>query len=56
MSTTETNTRELTGRRPELRVLMLSMHDVEDPFFQALEAGTSAHVLTTAADRDLVVS
>lgn len=54
MSTTETNTRELTRRRPELRVLMLSMHEVEDPFFQALKAGASGYVLTTVADRDLV--
>jgi DNA-binding NarL/FixJ family response regulator len=33
--------RELARRRPELRILMLSMHDVEDYCFQALKAGAS---------------
>ena len=46
--------RELTRRRPELRVLMLSMHDVEDYCFQALKAGASGYVLKTVADRELV--
>lgn len=46
--------RELSRRRPELRVLMLSMHDVPDYFFQALKAGASGYVLKTVADRDLV--
>ena len=46
--------RELARRRPGLRVLMLSMHDVEDYFFQALKAGASGYVLKTVADRDLV--
>ena len=31
--------RELTRRRPELRVLMLSMHDVEAYCFEALRGG-----------------
>ncbi len=46
--------RELTRRRPELRVLILSMHDNEQYFFAALEAGASGYVLKSAADRDLV--
>jgi len=46
--------RELTRRRPELRVLMLSMHDVEHYCLQALKAGASGYVLKSAADRDLV--
>jgi len=46
--------RELTRRRPELRVLMLSMHDVEDYCFEALKAGASGYVLKTVADRELV--
>ena len=46
--------REITRRTPELRVLMLSMHDNEQYFFEALEAGASGYVLKTAADRDLV--
>jgi DNA-binding NarL/FixJ family response regulator len=45
---------ELTRRRPELRVLMLSMHDNEQYFFEALKAGASGYVLKSAADRDLV--
>jgi DNA-binding NarL/FixJ family response regulator len=46
--------RELSVRRPELRVLMLSMHDNEQYFFEALKAGASGYVLKSAADRDLV--
>jgi DNA-binding NarL/FixJ family response regulator len=46
--------RELSRRRPELRILMLSMHEVEQYFFEALRAGASGYVLKTAAGRDLV--
>ena len=46
--------RELTKRRPELRLLILSMHDNEQYFFEALKAGASGYVLKSAADRDLV--
>src|ERR671917_2294444 len=46
--------RELARRRPGLRVLMLSMHDVEAYCFEALKAGASGYVLKTVADRDLV--
>ncbi len=46
--------RELTRRKPELRVLILSMHDNERYFFEALRAGASGYVLKSAADRDLV--
>jgi DNA-binding NarL/FixJ family response regulator len=46
--------RELLKRRPELRVLILSMHDNEEYFFEALRAGASGYVLKSAADRDLV--
>jgi DNA-binding NarL/FixJ family response regulator len=45
---------ELSRRRPELRVLILSMHDNEQYLFQALRAGASGYVLKSAADRDLV--
>ena len=45
---------ELHSRRPELRVLMLSMHDNEQILYEALRAGASGFVLKTAADRDLV--
>jgi DNA-binding NarL/FixJ family response regulator len=45
---------ELTSRRPELRILMLSMHDSEQILYEALRVGASGFVLKTAADRDLV--
>jgi DNA-binding NarL/FixJ family response regulator len=45
---------ELHRRRPELRILMLSMHENEQYFFEALKAGASGYVLKTAANRDLV--
>jgi DNA-binding NarL/FixJ family response regulator len=45
---------ELTRRKPELRVLMLSMHDNEQYFFEALKAGASGYVLKTVANRDLI--
>jgi DNA-binding NarL/FixJ family response regulator len=46
--------REITQRRPQTRVLMLSMHDNEQYFFESLKAGASGYVLKSAADRDLV--
>jgi DNA-binding NarL/FixJ family response regulator len=46
--------RELTNRRPELRVLILSMHDNEGYFFEALRAGASGYVLKSVVDKDLV--
>ena len=46
--------RELARQRPGLRVLMLSMHDVEAYCFEALKAGASGYVLKSVADRDLV--
>ena len=39
---------------PELRVLILSMHDNERYFFEALRAGASGYVLKSVADRDLI--
>jgi DNA-binding NarL/FixJ family response regulator len=45
---------QLARLRPEVRVLMLSMHDNEQYLFEALKAGASGYVLKTAADRDLV--
>jgi DNA-binding NarL/FixJ family response regulator len=46
--------RELARQRPAVRILMLSMHDLEEYCFQALRAGASGYVLKTVADRDLV--
>ena len=45
---------ELSKRRPELKILILSMHDNEQYFFEALRAGASGYVLKSVADRDLV--
>jgi DNA-binding NarL/FixJ family response regulator len=46
--------REITQRKPEVRVLMLSMHENEEYLFEALAVGASGYVLKTAVDRDLV--
>jgi DNA-binding NarL/FixJ family response regulator len=46
--------RELHRRRPELRTLILSMHQNEQYLYEALKAGASGYVLKTVADRDLV--
>jgi DNA-binding NarL/FixJ family response regulator len=46
--------RELSKRRPDLRMLILSMHDDEGYLYEALRAGTSGYVLKSVADRDLV--
>ncbi len=46
--------REITHRRPQLRTLILSMHDNEQYFFESLNAGASGYVLKSVADRDLV--
>ena len=46
--------RELSRRRPELRTLILSMHDREQYLFEALRSGASGYVLKSVVDRDLV--
>jgi DNA-binding NarL/FixJ family response regulator len=46
--------RELTQRKPDLKVLILSMHDNEQYLFEALRAGAAGYVLKSVADRDLV--
>ncbi|MEU4392137.1 response regulator transcription factor [Kribbella sp. NPDC023855] len=48
--------RELSVLRPELRILMLSMYDDLQYFFQALRSGASGYVLKSVADRDLVAA
>jgi DNA-binding NarL/FixJ family response regulator len=45
---------ELHKRKPELRVLILSMHDSEQFLFEALKAGASGYVLKSGADTDIV--
>jgi len=44
----------LHRRKPEVRTLILSMHDNEQYFFEALKAGAAGYVLKSSADRDLV--
>jgi DNA-binding NarL/FixJ family response regulator len=45
---------ELHKRKPELRLLMLSMHDSEQFLFESLKAGASGYVLKSGADTDIV--
>jgi DNA-binding NarL/FixJ family response regulator len=45
---------ELHKRKPEIRVLMLSMHDSEQFLFESLKAGASGYVLKSGADTDIV--
>ena len=45
---------ELHKRKPELKILMLSMHDSEQFLFEALKAGASGYVLKSGADTDIV--
>ena len=45
---------ELQRRRPDLHTLMLSVHDNEQYFFEALKAGASGYVLKSEANRDLI--
>ena len=47
-------TREIRRRSPDVRILILSMHDNEQYLYEALRAGASGYVLKTVADRDLV--
>ncbi|MFF3217048.1 response regulator [Streptomyces sp. NPDC002886] len=46
--------RELARLQPGLRILMLTMYDNEQYFFEALRAGASGYVLKSVADRDLI--
>jgi DNA-binding NarL/FixJ family response regulator len=45
---------ELHKLKPDLKILMLSMHDSEQFLFEALKAGASGYVLKSAADTDIV--
>jgi DNA-binding NarL/FixJ family response regulator len=46
--------RELSRQLPDLRILILTMYDNEQYFFEALNAGASGYVLKSVADRDLL--
>ena len=45
---------ELHKRKPDLKILMLSMHDSEQFLFESLKAGASGYVLKSGADTDIV--
>jgi DNA-binding NarL/FixJ family response regulator len=45
---------ELARRRPQLRILILSMYDNEQFLFEALKAGASGYVLKSGADDEIV--
>jgi len=51
-----TATREMKERRPDVRVLVLTIHDREDYLFQALRAGASGYVLKGADVQDLLAA
>ena len=46
--------RELSRTLPQTRILILTMYDNEQFFFEALRAGASGYVLKSAAHNDLV--
>ena len=46
--------REINKTHPHVRMLILSMYDNEQYFFEALKAGASGYVLKSVADRDLL--
>jgi DNA-binding NarL/FixJ family response regulator len=45
---------ELGKRKPDVKVLMLSMYDSEQFLFESLKAGASGYVLKSDADHDIV--
>jgi two-component system response regulator NreC len=49
-----TATAEIKARSPKANVLILTIHDREDYFYQALRAGASGYVLKGADIRDLL--
>ncbi|WP_280414663.1 response regulator transcription factor [Nocardia carnea] len=46
--------REINRNTPGVRILMLSMYDNEQYFFESLRVGASGYVLKSVADRDLL--
>jgi DNA-binding NarL/FixJ family response regulator len=46
--------RRILEYKPDLRILMLSMHDNEEFLFEALRAGAAGYVLKSSAESDLV--
>lgn len=46
--------REIHRRHPHVRILMLSMYDNEQYFFESLKVGACGYVLKSVADRELL--
>ena len=46
--------RQIRSQNPDVHVLMLSMHDDDAYFFEALEAGAAGYVSKRGADTDLI--
>lgn len=46
--------RDIQRAAPQVRILMLSMYDNEQYFFESLKVGASGYVLKSVADRDLI--
>ena len=46
--------RQIRAQSPDVHVLMLSMHDDDAYFFEALEAGAAGYVSKRGADTDLI--
>jgi two-component system response regulator NreC len=49
-------TRQICDRMPQVRVLMLSMHDNEEYVFRALQAGACGYVLKQSTSTELVLA
>ena len=49
-------TREITRRLPDVKVLVLTMHDDEEYLHRALDAGAVGYVLKQAVDTELAVA
>jgi DNA-binding NarL/FixJ family response regulator len=46
--------RELTRRKPDIRVLMLSMYDNDEYLAAAMRSGAAGYVLKSVVDRDII--
>jgi len=49
-------TRRITRQWPDIRVLVLTMHDNDEYFFQALKAGASGYLLKESSPDELVAA
>jgi DNA-binding NarL/FixJ family response regulator len=49
-------TRELARRMPNVRVIVLTMHDEEDYLIPLLEAGAAGYIVKEAASSDLLIA